>query len=176
MSCRTEELLEFLLTRRSIRQFKPDPIPDETLLKVLDVSRYAPSAGNRQPWVFVVVKDDEVKKKLAEVHRGATPLLGAPIGVVVACDKNASPVSYQVDCANATMYILLAAHALGLGAVWLQALRNVEDIQKLLNLPENIVPVAIVALGFPAEKPLARPRKPLEEITYVDKFGNKFST
>ena len=100
---------------------------------------------------------------------------GAATGLV-ACDKNASPVSYQVDCANATMYILLAAHALGLGAVWLQALRNVEDIQKLLNLPENIVPVAIVALGFPAEKPLARPRKPLEEITYVDKFGNKFST
>lgn len=176
MSCRSEDLLEFLLTRRSIRQFKPDPVPDELLVKILNISRYAPSAGNRQPWVFVVVKDQEVKEKLSSLHAGSSPLIRAPVGVVVACDKNLSSISYQVDCANAAMYIMLAAHALGLGTVWLQTMRNVEAIQKILELPENYVPIAIIALGYPAEKPQPRARKQLEEITYLNKYGSKFLT
>lgn len=173
MSCRVEDLLEFLLTRRSVRQFKPDPVPDDVLLKVLDLARYAPSAGNRQPWVFVVVKDPEVKDKLASLRPGAAPLARAPAGIVVACDKDTSQLSYQVDCACATMYIMLAAHALGLGTVWIQALANTEEIQKLVGLPENYVPVAIVAIGYPAEKPQPRPRKPLEEIAYLNRYGVK---
>lgn len=174
LSCRSEDIIEFILTRRSIRQFKPDPVPDEVLLKILNISRFAPSAGNRQPWIFVVVKDGELKEKLASIHPGSSPLLKSPVGIVLACDKNLSPVSYQVDCANATMYVMLAAHALGLGTVWLQTLRNVEEIQKLLELPENYVPVAIVALGYPAEKPQPRPRKPLDEITFLNKYGAKY--
>jgi len=175
LSCRSEDIIEFLLTRRSIRQFKPDPVPDDLVLKIVDIARFAPSAGNRQPWTFVVVKDRELKDKLASIHSGSSPLLRAPMGIVVACDKNLSPVSYQVDCANATMYVMFAAHALGLGTVWLQTLRNVEDIQKLLDLPENYVPIAIVALGYPAEKPQPRPRRPLEEIAYLNKFGTKYT-
>jgi len=171
LSCRVEDLLEFLLTRRSIRQFKPDPVPDDLILKVLDLARYAPSAGNRQPWVFVVVKDPEVRGKLASLRSGAAPLARAPVGIVVACDRSTSQLSYQVDCACVTMYIMLAAHALGLGTVWIQALANTEEIQKLVGLPENYVPVAIVALGYPAEKPQPRPRKPLEEIVYLNRFG-----
>jgi nitroreductase len=166
-----EDLLEFLLTRRSIRQFKSDPVPDDLILKVLDLARYAPSAGNRQPWVFVVVKDPEIKDKLASLRSGAAPLVRAPVGIVVACDRSTSQLSYQVDCACVTMYIMLAAHALGLGTVWIQALANTEEIQKLVGLPENYVPVAIVALGYPAEKPQPRPRKPLEEIVYLNRFG-----
>ncbi len=173
MSCRVEDLFEFLLTRRSIRHFKPEPVPDDVLLKVLDLARYAPSAGNRQPWVFVVVKDPEVKDKLASLRSGAAPLARAPVGIVVACDRGTSQLSYQVDCACATMYIMLAAHALGLGTVWIQALANTEEIRKLVELPENYVPVAIVAVGYPAEKPQPRPRKPLEEVAYLNRFGVK---
>ncbi|MCX8185115.1 MAG: nitroreductase family protein [Sulfolobales archaeon] len=176
MSCRSEDILEFLLTRRSIRQFKLESVPDDVVLKILNASRYAPSAGNRQPWIFVVVKDGKIKEKLAGIHAGSIPLLRAPIGIVVACDKNTSPFSYQVDCANAAVYVMLVAHALGLGTVWIQTLRNIEEIQKTLELPENYVPIAILALGYPAEKPQPRPRKPLEEIVYLDKYGNKYST
>ncbi len=174
MSCRSEDMLEFLLTRRSIRQFKPDPVPDDVLFKILGVARYAPSAGNKQPWVFVVVKDREVKEKLVSVRAGFSLLLNAPLGVVVACDKELAQVSYQVDCANAAMYVMLAAHALGLGTVWLQTLRDVEGVQKVVGLPENYVPVALIAMGYPAEKPQPKPRRPLDEITYLDSYGVKY--
>jgi nitroreductase len=171
-ACLQEELLKFLLTRRSIRRFKAEPVPIELVKKVLDIARYAPSAGNRQPWIYIVVTDPEIKKKLASIHRWAYPLEDAPLGIVIACDKNISPDSYHVDCANATMYIMLALHALGLGSVWLQTLRNVEEIQRALNLPSNFVPIAMLAVGYPAESPAPRPRKELKEITYLNTYGN----
>lgn len=71
------------------------------------------------------------------------------------------------------MYFWLALHCMGLGAVWIQTLRRIEEINKLLNVPSNYVPVAIFAIGYPAEKPSARPRRPLEEIVFIDKYGNK---
>lgn len=168
----TETLIKFLLTRRSIRKFRRDPIPLDLVKRILDTARYAPSAGNRQPWIFIVVTDPEVKNRLAKIHRWAFPLEEAPMGIVVACDKNASPDSYHVDCANATMYIMLAAHAYGLGTVWLQTLRNIEDIQKILNLPPNFIPVSMLAIGYPAESPSPKPRKDLREIAYLNSFGN----
>ncbi|MEM1683825.1 MAG: nitroreductase family protein [Ignisphaera sp.] len=168
-----EILIKFLLTRRSIRKFKPDPIDMETVKRILDIARYAPSAGNRQPWIFIVVTDKEIKTKLAAIHPWAYPLNEAPIGIVIACDKNVSPDSYQVDCANATMYVMLAAHALGLGTVWLQTLKNIGDIQKILNLPSNYIPISMIALGYPAESPQLRSRKSLGDITYINSYGNR---
>ncbi|MEL9939662.1 MAG: nitroreductase family protein [Ignisphaera sp.] len=168
----TETLIKFLLTRRSIRKFKKDPVPLDVVKRILDIARYAPSAGNRQPWIFIVVSDPEVKSRLAKIHRWAYPLEEAPMGIVVACNKDVSPDSYYVDCANATMYIMLAAHAYGLGTVWLQTLRNVEDIQKILNLPANYIPVSMLAIGYPAESPSPKSRKDLKEIAYLNSFGN----
>lgn len=170
----SEKLLEFLKSRRSIRRFKPDPIPKELILKLLDTARYAPSAGNRQPWIFIVVDDPEIKMKLANIHPWARPLEDAPLGVVIACDCEISRESCQVDCANATMQIMLAAHALGLGTVWLQTLRNIEEVQNIVNLPKNYIPVAMLALGYPDENPPPKPRKELYEITYLNKYGSKF--
>ncbi|MEM1541608.1 MAG: nitroreductase family protein [Ignisphaera sp.] len=168
-----ETILKFLLTRRSIRKFKPNPIDMETVKRILDIARYAPSAGNRQPWIFIIITDKEIKSKLAAVHPWAYPLNDAPMGIVVACDKNASPDSYHVDCANATIYLMLAAHALGLGTVWLQTLKNIEDIQKILNLPSSYIPISMIALGYPAESPQLKPRKSLSDITYIDSYGNR---
>ena len=170
----SEELLNFLISRRSIRKFRPDPVPDELILKILDVARYAPSARNSQPWVFIVVKDPEVKRKLANVHVWAKPLENAPVGIVIACNTEVSPESYQVDCANATMQIMLAAHALGLGTVWLQTLRNVSEIQGIVGLPKNYVPVAMLALGYPDERPSPKKRKELKEIVYLNRYGSVF--
>lgn len=170
----SNELLNFLTSRRSIRRFKPDPIPDEVLLKILDVARYAPSARNSQPWVFIVVKDVEIKRKLANIHPWAKPLENAPVGVVVACNSELSPESYQVDCANATMQLMLAAHAVGLGSVWLQTLRNIKDVQEIVGLPKNYIPVAMLALGVPDETPTAKKRKELKEIVYLDRYGSEY--
>jgi len=124
----SERLLKFLLTRRSIKRFKDAPVGIDVVLRILDAARYAPSIKNRQPWVYIVVSDREVKSRLARIHEWARPLEGAPPAIVVACDKSAAPESYQVDCANTAMYIMLAAHALGLGTVWIQTLRNIEEI------------------------------------------------
>lgn len=140
---------------------------------MLDIARFAPSARNSQPWEFLVVTDPAVKEKLAGIHPWAYPLKEAPLAVIVVCDKKKSPVSHQLDCANATVYAMLAAHAYGLGTVWIQALRNQDEIRKLLSIPEDKYPAAILAVGWPAERPEARPRRPLTEITYLNRYGAK---
>lgn len=168
-----ETLLEFLKSRRSIRRFKPETPPRELILRAIDVARYAPSAKNSQPWRFIIVEDQKIKSELASIHSGASPLKGAPLAVVVACHVDESPTSYMLDCANATIYFLLALHALGLGAVWIQALRSIEDIRRILSLPDNAIPVAIIAVGYPDESPAPKQRKPLEEIVFLNKYGVK---
>lgn len=171
LQMKSEEYLNFLLSRRSIRRFKPTDVDMNLIKRILDVARYAPSAGNRQPWIFIVVTDPEVKSRLAKIHRWAYPLENAPVGIVVACNREVSPESYQVDCTCATMYIMFAAHALGLGTVWLQTLRNIEDVQKIVDLPSNYIPVAMLAVGYPDEQPIARSRKELKDVAFLNKYG-----
>ncbi len=171
MTCSVDELIEFLKSRRSIRKFKPEKPPLELILKVLDTARFAPSAKNSQPWEFIIIDDPEVKSKLAGIHVGARPLENAPMAIVVVSDKTKSPTSYLVDGANAVMYILLALHAVGLGGVWIQTLRDVEKIQEILGLPSEKIPVAIIALGYPDESPKPKPRRPLEELVHYNRYG-----
>lgn len=168
-----EECLKLLLSRRSIRVFENREVSDELIKRILDVARYAPSAKNSQPWEFIVVRDEEVKRRLASIHRYAYPLQGAPVAIAVLCNPKLSPDSYLVDCANATIYLMLAAHALGLGTVWIQSLRNVKEINEILGAPEDRVPVALIALGWPAERPEARPRRELKEIVYMNRYGER---
>jgi len=159
-----------------VRRFREEVVDDELILKVVDVARYAPSAKNSQPWEFIVVKDRGLKEALASIHPYAYPIRQAPVTIAVICDPSKSPVSYMLDCANATMYLLLAAHCLGLGAVWIQTLRNVDDVRRILRVPEGKVPTALVAIGWPAETPGARPRKELSEILFLNYYGELFST
>lgn len=173
---RLTEYLEFLKSRRSIRRFKQTKPPMELIMRAIDTARYAPSARNSQPWRFVIIEDEVVKDRLSSIHPAATPLRGAPIGIVVVCHIDESPTSYALDCANATLYLLLALHALGLGAVWIQALRNIDEIKQILYIPDNAIPVAIIAVGYPEESPQPRPRKPVDEIVYLNKYGVRISS
>lgn len=163
--------LDFLKSRRSIRRFKKEMPSLDLVLKALDAARFAPSARNSQPWRFIIVNNREVLNKLSTLHPGAKPLESAPLAIAVICNVNDSPASYMVDCANAAIYLQLALHALGLGSVWIQTLRNIDDLRKILELPENIVPVAIIATGYPDETPSLKPRRDLYEITYLNKYG-----
>ncbi len=163
-------MIEFLKTRRSIRCFKKEKVPMEIIEKILDVARYAPSAHNSQPWRFIVIDDRDILDKLSRIHGGGKPLKNAPQAIVVACDERASPDSYLLDCANATIYIQLAAHALGLGTVWIQTMRNIDDIRKILDMPKHIVPASILAIGYPDEEPKPRSRIPLEKIMCMNKY------
>lgn len=167
-----EKFIEFLMTRRSIRRYKKDPVPVDLLLKLVEVARFAPSARNSQPWEFVLVVDQDVKRRLVSIYPWRQPLSEAPAGIVVLCDETRSPQFFIYDCANAVMYLMLAAHAYGLGTVWIGVgERERRMVQEIVNAPLNKIPVAIVAVGWPDERPLPRPRKPVEEITYVNSYG-----
>ena len=148
--------------------FKLEPVPGNLVFKILNVARFAPSAENMQPWEFIVVKNKELLENLSRIHRWAKI---ASAAIVVICDKELAPISYQADCANAAMYIMLAAHALGLGTVWIQTLRNVKEVQKILNIPSSKIPIAIIAMGWPAEKPEPKPRKQLKEIVHENLYS-----
>jgi len=169
-----EELIEFLLTRRSIRKYRKDPVPVDLLLKLVDVARFAPSARNSQPWEFILVTDQDVKQRLVSIYPWRQPLSEAPAGIVVLCDESVSPQFFVCDCANAVMYLMLAAHAYGLGTVWIGVgEREKRRVQDIVGAPQHKVPIAIVAVGWPDEKPLPRPRKPVNEITHINSYGVK---
>jgi nitroreductase len=158
------DALEAILTRRSIRSFTDEPIDDETITKLLEAAMAAPSACNQQPWSFVVIRDRTKLDAIPKFQLFSRMLKEAPCAIVI-CGKPKSRLISHVtdkcsryweqDCAAATQNILLAAHAEGLGAVWLGAHPSekvVEGLRSLLGVPEDVMPFAIIALGHPGEQ------------------------
>lgn len=162
---------EFLLTRRSIRKYRDEEVPTDLIIKAIDIARYAPSAHNRQPWEFVIVKDRDKLNALAEAYRGGGPLREAKVAVVVLADKDQTHASHLVDGAIVTTYLWLALHCLGLGAVWIQTLHNPEGFAEAIKAPENKFPVAVLAIGWPAESPPPGKRKGINELVHIDEYG-----
>ena len=171
------ETLEAIRKRRSIRSFRPDPVPEEDLRKMLEAAAWAPSAGNCQPLELVVVRDPRVKKKLKEAALGQSFLEEAPVLVVV-CANVERTVSrygsrgelyYVQDTAAATQNLLLAATSLGYGTCWVGAFVE-REVARILNLPSRVRPLAIVAIGRSAESPEAPPRRPLREIVHLESY------
>lgn len=172
------DILEVIKGRRSIRAFKSQVIPEETVEKLIDAARWAPSAGNIQPWEFVVVQKPETKRKLAEAALGQTFIEEAPVVIVVCANENRSSQGYGMrgkilyciqDTAAATQNILLTAYALGLGSCWIGAFRE-EEARKILKVPVGIRPVAIIPVGYPNETPTPRSRKPINQIIHHESF------
>ena len=172
------DFYEVIRTRRSIRSYKPDPIPEEVLTRVLDAARIAPSGSNRQPWKFIVVKDEELKRRIAKACHSQMFIAEAPV-VIVACGYNIhynrgeymGDFSMLVDVSIAFTHLILAARAEGLGTCWIGSFNN-EEIKRILSIPEEVNVVAITPLGYPKDEEFREPgpRKPLSEIMSVDKF------
>ncbi len=186
------DLMQAILDRRSIRKFKPDPVSDEDLSKVLEAARWAPSWANTQVWCFVIVHDYDTRDRLAKAtiskapgkENGAAPALRqAPI-VVVACaelgrsgcfdgvpytDKNEW---FMFDVALALNNLTLMAHALGLGTVHI-GLFDAVKAADIVGVPEGYAVVEILPLGHPDETPAPRTRKSVDEFVYYEKFGEK---
>jgi nitroreductase len=151
------EAIQAILTRRSIRKYTPEPVPDSLIAEVLAAAMSAPSAGNQQPWQFVVIADRRLREEIPTFHPYAQMVPDAPVAVVVCGDLHLeSYKGYWVqDCSAATQNILLAAHARGLGAVWVGIYpkeERVQRLQKLLGLPAHVIPLALIPMGFPAER------------------------
>jgi nitroreductase len=152
------DAVQAIMTRRSIRDFTSEPVTAAQVRCILECAMNAPSAGNQQPWHFIVIDDRKVLDALPTVHPYCQMALAAPLAIAV-CGDGASAkhrLYWQHDCAAAIENLLLAVHALGLGAVWTAVYPDVERtaaVQRLLGLPENIAPVALIPIGHPAEQP-----------------------
>jgi nitroreductase len=150
------DAMEAILTRRSIRKYTKDPVPDNLINELLKAGMAAPSARNEQPWHFVVVTDHKIMDEVPKFHPFSKMLIEAPVAIVVCGDTSTlSDIYWVEDCSAATENILIAARALGLGAVWLGIYPGdlrVKPLQKLCGLPEKIIPLGIISLGFPAEE------------------------
>jgi len=175
------DVFEAVQKRHSIRAYEPTPIPEEKLKRILESARLAPSAGNIQPWHFVVVKNREKRETLARGGRYARFLAESPIVIVGCGDQKASPNWYAVDVAIALQNMVLTATAEGLGTCWIGSF-NEEKAKSLLNIPDRFRVVALIAMGCPREKlelgskilHLVRRKKSLEKIVGVDEFGKSY--
>lgn len=150
--------MDAILTRRSIRKFTRDPVTDAQVEDLLRAAMAAPSAGNQQPWQFVVVRDPKILEVIAAANPYGGPAREAPVSIVVCADldRDQRPGFWPQDCSAATQNLLLAAHAAGLGAVWCGTYPREErmgPIAQVLGLPENILPFAVIPVGHPAVKP-----------------------
>jgi nitroreductase len=173
-----EAVLALLKGRRSIRRYRPDPVPDEMVEQLLEAGRWAPSASNRQPWEFIVVRDEAIRQQVAQ-HAAFYFIKWAQVEeaplLIVLCG-NARNRFYRrflhEDVGLAGAQIMLQAKALGLGTCWIGALDR-KAVAGILNIPDHLEIVGLLTVGFPAENPPPTPRKPLAEIVHYDVYGNR---
>jgi nitroreductase len=173
-----ETMLTLLKSRRSIRRYRSDPVTDEMVEQLLEAGRWAPSASNRQPWAFIVIRDEKIRRQVAQhaasyfirwAHAEEAPLL------IVLCGDARNRVYRRFlheDVGLAGGQIMLQAKALGLGSCWIGALDR-KAIAAILKVPDHLEIVGLLTVGFPAEDPPPPPRKPLAEIVHYDVYGNR---
>jgi len=173
------DVLEAIKKRRSARAYEPTSVPMEKLERILEAARLAPSAGNVQPWHFIVVTDADKRRRLAK-----SPFAGflkeAPVVIVGCGNQKASPRWFMVDVAIAMQNMVLAATAEGLGTCWVGSFDE-DEVREMLKIPSDYRVVALLALGYPRRKldlqgeilHLIRRRKKMEEIVSFEEFEKK---
>jgi len=195
------DLFEAIASQRAIRRFKPDPVPDELITRLLQAAIKAPSGGARQGWSFIVIRDQETKNKIGELYRtgdrfSITPELtgqvrrvyGAaqyledhmedvPVFILACIEANDDGTFSAASIYPAVQNILLAARGMGLGScLTTRQMRFEEDIKQLLNIPEGVATAALLPIGFPAEGVGYGPtrRKALEEVAFDGGWGKNW--
>ena len=164
------DLFETVEKRRSIRKFKPNPIPDKDLKKILEAGRLAPSGGNRQPWSFVVVRKPETKKKLAAVANLQRFIADADTVLIALGDPAVSKSLYKQDPMIAIEHMVLASTALGYGTCWIGAF-NENDVKEIAKVPEDMTVIALLPIGVPDENPPPKPRRAFKEVFFKESYG-----
>lgn len=169
-------VMDNILTRASVRSYQNKAVEDEKITQILKAAMAAPSALNRQPWRFIVVKDAALKSELAKNLPNAKMAEQAPVAIVVCGDmdktaKGDAKEFWVQDVSAATQNLLLAAHSLELGAVWtgLYPTDRAQTAAKILNLPENLIAFALIPVGYPVHDVLPKDKWDETKISY-DKF------
>ncbi|MHA2187414.1 MAG: nitroreductase family protein [Candidatus Thorarchaeota archaeon] len=180
------DCIAMIKNRRSIRKLTGPPVPDEDVEEILETGFSAPSAGNRQPWRVVVVRDISSRERLAAAasdkkftSKVQSFIAQAPVVLVVCAVPEESAARYHErgstlyvlqDTAALTQNLLLGAHAKGYGACWVGAF-NESEVSQILGIPNNIRPVSIVPIGdYEGELPKKRTRKPMSEVVVRERF------
>ena len=156
------EAMQALFSRRSIRKYTSDVVTEADVKEILEAAMSAPSAGNQQPWHFVVITEKNLLNRIPEFHPHSMMCREAQLAVLVCGDPSLEKhAGYWVqDCAAATENLLIAVHALGLGGVWVGVYPREERVigfRKLLTIPEHVIPFAVIPIGRPAEQKPPRP-------------------
>lgn len=151
------DAMDAILSRRSIRKYTAQPVSDEVIQELLEAAMSAPSAGNEQPWHFIVITERQILNEIPKFHPYSQMLRDAPVAILVCGDERLQKYEgYWVqDCSAATENILIAAQAKGLGAVWLGVYPvkgRVIGLRNLLDIPEHVTPFALISIGYPAEQ------------------------
>ena len=163
------DVLEAIRTRRSIRKYLNQPVPEELMQELLAAAMQAPSARNQQPWQFVVIDDRAILAEIPTFMPNAAMVGQRPLAILVCgdLDLEKSEGYWVVDCAAAVENMLLAAHALGLGAVWCGVYPReprMEGLRRLIGLPQNVIAHSLVVLGYGAEQVAAENRYRPERV------------
>jgi len=162
--------IDTVLSRRSIRRYEKQDIPKDVLDKILEAGRQAPSAGNKQPWHFIVLSDYDIKEKLS--HGKWNTFVKDSAVTIVGCGYIGDEYGRKwstVDISIALQNMVIAAWGLGIGSCWIGDFKEAE-VKRLLNIPEDRKVIALVTFGYPAEKIESRQKKPMDEIVSYNKF------
>jgi nitroreductase len=163
------DAIEVLKTRRSVRDFRGDPVPREVIEDIVDCGRLAPTAINVQPWEFVVVTDADMRQRIADATDHGPHIAPAPVCVAVFCRDTKY---YLEDGCAASENIMLAARAHGLGACWIAGDKKpyAEAVRVLLGAPEGYRLVSLIPIGYPGSNP-SPSKRPLHEVLHWERFA-----
>lgn len=167
-------MLDFIESRRSVRRFTPEPVTDDEIRYLLEAAMAAPSANDRRPWEFVVVRDPASRAELAKVHRYSGMAAQAPV-VFAVCGREAESDLWMDDCAAATENLLLEAVSLGLGGVWVgihSTAANEAKVRAILGIPDTVRVLCLIPIGHPAESPAARTRYEAAHV-HSERYGQR---
>jgi nitroreductase len=164
---------EAIRTLLAVRGYQDRPVPEEVLRRILEAGRLSPSASNKQPWHFVVVRDPETLRQLGASTRHGPYIADAPLAIVVAVDRTPFAVS---DASRAIQDMLLAAWGDGVGGNWVGFSGMIDQVKPLLGIPDDLDVLAILPVGYPAD-PIGqgkKTRKPLSAIAHRERWGTQF--
>lgn len=166
------EILNFLIKRRSIRSFQQRPVDISLIKELIYVANHAPNSMNNEPWKFILITDEKIRKELSTLHKGASHIALAPLGVAVVAEPEANPHTWMVDVVNATIYFVLGAYSVGLGVGWIAAYEN-RKAKQILGIPDDKVLVTLLSVGYPDPeyKPKDKKVKSPEEVIFTNRWG-----
>ena len=171
------EVYECIRSRRTVRQYKPDPVPEAVVRKILRAGRWSPSSSNSQPWHFIAVSDPDVIRQLAEVATQGPFIGDAPLVIAIVMEPDAPRP--QLDAGRAIQQMELVAWAEGLGTcfVGVRIEEQIVAVKEILGIPQDYHLITLMPYGYRTGQPSGRasvPRKPMEEIAHRDRFGSPY--